>query len=218
MSESQSMRAARDSSPDLAPPPAARHSPLDDAVAFASAAILIALGIAFFEHARLVTGGTAGLALLLSYGFGVPFGAAFLLINLPFFALGWAKLGAIFALRTGFAVVLVSAVSALQRRWLAFDAVQPAWAALSGGLLIGVGLLILFRHRCSLGGFNVLVLWLQERHGLRAGWVQLGLDAAILLLSVGTVGTVTVALSLIGVTALNVTLAVNHRPGRYMAV
>ena len=53
--------------------------------------------------------------------------------------------------------------------------------------------------------------WLRTR-------VQLGLDAAILLLSLGTVGALTIALSLIGVTALNVTLAVNHRPGRYMAV
>ena len=217
MSESQPMRFAVRSSTDSAPP-AARHSPIDDTVAFASAAILIALGIAFFEQGRLVTGGTAGLALLLSYGLGLPFGAVFLLINLPFFALGWAKLGASFALRTGFAVVLVSAISALQRRWLAFDAVQPAWAALTGGLLVGVGLLILFRHRCSLGGFNVLALWLQERRGWRAGWVQLGLDAVILLLSLRMVGAATVVLSLLGVTALNLTLAVNHRPGRYVAV
>lgn len=211
------MRLARETPLD-APPPATRHSLIDDTVAFASAAILIALGIAFFEQARLVTGGTAGLALLVSYGLGVPFGAVFLVINLPFFALGWAKLGASFALRTGFAVLLVSAISALQRRWLAFDAVQPAWAALTGGLLVGVGLLILFRHRCSLGGFNVLALWLQERRGWRAGWVQLGLDAAILLLSLGMVGAGTVVLSLLGVTALNMTLAVNHRPGRYVAV
>ncbi|HEY0878946.1 MAG TPA: YitT family protein [Zeimonas sp.] len=212
------MRIARGPSPDPPAPGPARHSFVDDAVAFSSAAILVALGIAFFEHAHLVTGGTAGLALLVSYGFDVPFGVAFLLINVPFFALGWAKLGRSFALRTGFAVVLVSAVSALQRRWLAFDAVAPVWAAVSGGLLVGVGLLILFRHRCSLGGFNVLVLWLQERHGWRAGWVQLALDAAILLLSLGMVGAGTVALSLVGVTALNVTLAVNHRPGRYIAV
>ncbi|MCD6733779.1 MAG: YitT family protein [Burkholderiaceae bacterium] len=211
------MRFAVRSSTDSAPP-AARHSPIDDTVAFASAAILIALGIAFFEQGRLVTGGTAGLALLVSYGLGLPFGAVFLLINLPFFALGWVKLGASFALRTGFAVVLVSAISALQRRWLAFDAVQPAWAAVTGGLLVGVGLLILFRHRCSLGGFNVLALWLQERRGWRAGWVQLGLDAIILLLSLRLVGAATVVLSMLGVTALNLTLAVNHRPGRYAAV
>ncbi len=213
------MRIARELPPD--PPssiPPARHSFVDDTVAFASAALLVSLGIAFFEHARLVTGGTAGLALLLSYRFELPFGAAFLLINLPFFAFGWTRLGRSFALRTGFAVALVSAVSALQHRWLSLGAVQPVWAALSGGLLVGVGLLILFRHRCSLGGFNVLVLWLQERYGWRAGWVQLGLDAAILLLSLGTVGAGTIALSLIGVTALNVILAVNHRPGRYMAV
>lgn len=194
------------------------HSFVDDALAFGSAAILIALGIAFFEQARLMTGGTTGLALFLVYRFELPFGAAFLLLNVPFFALGWLRLGRSFALRSGFAVALVSILSELQHAWISFGSLQPAWAALTGGLLVGVGLLILFRHRCSLGGFNILVLWLQERYGWRAGWVQLALDVSILLLSLSTVDATTIALSLIGVTALNVTLALNHRPGRYMAV
>lgn len=198
--------------------PIARHSLVDDGVALASAAILVALGIVFLEQAQLVTGGTAGLALLASYRFGLSFGIAFLLINLPFLVLGWKQFGPVFVLRTGLVVVLVSGITGLHRRWLAFEPLQPAWAALTGGLLVGVGLLILFRHRGSLGGFNVLVLWLQERFGWRAGWVQLALDAAILLLSLMIIDPWTIAWSLIGVTALNVTLAINHRPGRYMAV
>ena len=83
---------------------------------------------------------------------------------------------------------------------------------------MGVGLLILFRHRGSLGGFNVLVLYLQERFGWRAGWVQLGLDTAILLLSLSVVSPLVIAISLIGALSLNLTLAINHRPGRYIAV
>jgi uncharacterized membrane-anchored protein YitT (DUF2179 family) len=87
-----------------------------------------------------------------------------------------------------------------------------------GGLLAGVGLLVLFRHQASLGGINVLVLYLQERYGLRAGVVQLCLDALILAASIPTISFRAVAISLLGAAVLNLTLAINHKPGRYMAI
>jgi len=204
--------------PETIPAPVHRHSAVEDVLAFLSAAVFAALGIAFLEHAGLMTGGTTGLALLLTYRFGLPFGAAFVLVNLPFFALALWRMGWRFTVKTAVAVLLLSAVTEFQRPLLALGAVHPAWAALVGGLLLGIALLILFRHQGSLGGLNVLVLFLQERFGWRAGWVQLALDVAILLLSLGVVAPSIVALSLIGAAALNVTLAVNHRPGRYMAV
>jgi uncharacterized membrane-anchored protein YitT (DUF2179 family) len=200
------------------PDPALRHTWLEDALAFLSAAILAGLGIAFFERAGLMTGGTAGLALLLSYATGVAFGLAFVLVNLPFLALALLRMGWRFTAKTAAAVALLSAVTELQRPMLVLERIHPAYAAPAGGLLVGIGLLILFRHRGSLGGFNVLVLYLQERFGWRAGWVQLALDAAILLASLAVVSPATVAISLIGALALNVTLAINHRPGRYLAV
>jgi len=204
--------------PEPDAPTVHRHSRVEDVLAFLSAAILAALGIALFERGGLMTGGTAGLALLVSYRFGLGFGPAFVLVNLPFFALALWRMGWRFTAKTAAAVLLLSAVAEFQRPLLALGAVQPAWAALVGGLLLGIALLILFRHRGSLGGFNVLVLYLQERFGWRAGWVQLALDAVILLLSLAVVAPWIVATSLIGALALNVTLAVNHRPGRYMAV
>lgn len=45
---------------------------------------------------------------------------------------------------------------------------SPVLAAVVGGLLCGTGMLILFRHRASLGGLDTLVLYLQERLGWRA--------------------------------------------------
>ena len=216
------------SAPSVAPPAAGpglgpapdslRHTAIEDAIAFVSATVLVGLGVALFENAGLMTGGTAGLALLLSYRTSLGFGPAFLLVNLPFFLLAVFRMGWRFTLKTVAAVTLLSAVSELQRPLLDLGSASPGYAAPVGGLLVGVGLLILFRHRGSLGGFNVLVLYLQERFGWRAGWVQLGLDAAILLLSLAVVPPAIVAISLVGALALNVTLAINHRPGRYMAV
>ncbi len=204
-----------------APPAAAtplRHTRVEDAIAFVSAAILASLGVAFFEQAGLMTGGTAGLALLLSYSTELRFGLSFALVNLPFFALALLRMGWRFTAKTVAAVTMLSLATEALRPLLVVERIHPVYAALAGGLLIGIGLLILFRHRGSLGGFNVLVLYLQERFGWRAGWVQLALDGAILLGSLAVVPPATVAISLIGALALNATLAINHRPGRYMAV
>jgi uncharacterized membrane-anchored protein YitT (DUF2179 family) len=83
---------------------------------------------------------------------------------------------------------------------------------------MGTGMLILFRHRASLGGFNVLVLYLQERFGWRAGLVQMGLDCAIVILAFALTDWWHIALSVLGAVVLNQTLAINHRTGRYVAI
>jgi hypothetical protein len=76
-------------------------------------------------------------------------------------------------------------------------------------------MIILFRHQASLGGLNILVHWLQERFGWRAGYVQLAIDV---LAIIGTSLTVLAARPHPGLAgrcgaALNLTLAINHRPG-----
>ena len=98
------------------------------------------------------------------------------------------------------------------------DQINPAYAAVMGGLLAGVGLLILFRHRASLGGVNVLVLYLQERYGWRAGYVQLALDGTITAMSIPLISPSAIAMSLLGALVLNLTIAINHQPGRYVAI
>ena len=101
--------------------------------------------------------------------------------------------------------------------WLRLEMVQPLFAAVGGGLMIGTGFIILFRHRASLGGLNAVVLWLQERFGWRAGHVQMVIDSAILLASWPWIDAKRLALSVLGAAAMNFALAINHRPGRYMA-
>lgn len=101
---------------------------------------------------------------------------------------------------------------------LSFEHLSPPLAAVLGGLLCGTGMLILFRHRASLGGLNILVLYLQERLGWRAGKVQMLMDGLIVLGALWVTDGERVALSVLGAVVLNLTLAINHRPGRYMAM
>lgn len=196
---------------------AARHTPFDDAQALITGALFVALGIVLFRAAGLLAGGTAGLAFLVHYATGWPFGLLFFAINLPFYALAWRAFGRAFTLKTFAAVALVSFAVEVIPQLMAIERIDPWFAALMGGCAIGVGLLMLFRHRASLGGLNVLALMLQERRGWRAGRVQMALDAAIVVAALAIVEPWRVALSVLGAVALNLVVAVNHRPGRYLA-
>ena len=171
-----------------------------------------------FGQAGLLTGGTAGIAFLIRYATGMDFGLAFFLVNLPFYLFAWRRMGAEFTLKTFAAVALLSLFAHLLPRGIAFEYLSPVLSAVLGGLLCGAGMLMLFRHHASLGGMNVVVLYLQERMGWRAGKVQMAIDCLIVLGALWVTDWRCVALSVLGAVVLNMTLAVNHRPGRYMAV
>ena len=127
-------------------------------------------------------------------------------------------MGKAFAVKTFAAVGLLSLFTHFLPLGLHFDRLAPPVAAVLGGLLCGAGMLMLFRHHASLGGLNVLVLYLQERLGWRAGKVQMAMDSLIVLGALMVADGERVALSVLGALVLNLTLAINHRPGRYTAI
>ena len=200
------------------PQPGNRHTLLEDLQALLTGTLFIALGVAMFKHAGLLTGGTARLAFLLHYATGVSFGKLFFLINLPFYWIAWRRMGRRFTFKTFIAVALLSALTELQPLALQFDSLQPLYAAVMGGLLMGSGFLMLFRHRASLGGVGIVALALQQERGWRAGKVQMAVDVAILLAALFVVDPQHIGYSLVGALALNLTLAINHKPGRYIAM
>ena len=195
-----------------------RHQLWEDVLAMLLGTLLVSIGIVLYTKATLLTSGAAGLALLLQFTTGVNFGILFFALNLPFYWLAIRRMGWRFALRTFIAVGLVSAFSWATPGWVRIESVDPIYAALAGGSLIGLGLLALFRHRTGLGAVNILALYLQETHGIRAGWFQLGVDALILLGALFLLPMDKVLISLAGAAVLNLILAVNHKPGRYMGV
>jgi uncharacterized membrane-anchored protein YitT (DUF2179 family) len=198
--------------------PALRHRPYEDIQALLTGTLFVSVGVVMFGHTGLLTGGTAGVAFLVHYATGWNFGLVFFVINLPFYGLAFKRMGKRFTVKTFAAVGLMAVLSNVVPQMVRFDALNPAFTAVFGGLLMGAGMLILFRHRASLGGFNVLVLYLQERFGWRAGRLQMGLDCAIVLGAFALTDWQHIALSILGAVVLNQTLATNHRAGRYMAL
>ena len=195
-----------------------RHRPHEDVQALLTGTLFVALGVVMFGHTGLLTGGTAGIAFLIHYATDWNFGLVFFLINLPFYGLAWQRMGKAFTLKTFAAVGLMSVFVNLLPKLVSFQSLSPPFTAVMGGLLMGTGMLMLFRHRASLGGFNVLVLYLQERFGWRAGRIQMAFDCTIVMASFALVDWQHVALSVLGAVVMNQTLATNHRAGRYITL
>ena len=194
------------------PPP---HTTLEDVAAIITGVLLVSVGVAFFKQAGLVTGGMAGLGFALHYATGIGFGVWFFLLNLPFYWLAIRKMGWAFTMKTFCTVGLLSLVTELQPRFFHIDSIQAPYAAVVGGMLMGVGMLVLFRHRCSMGGLGIAALYLQQRYGWRAGYVQMVFDCLILISAFFIVDVERALWSILAALTLNQVLSMNHRPGRY---
>ena len=193
------------------------HRFYEDLLALFCAGVMVSLGITLFNSQGLITGGTAGLAIIAMHLTAMDFGILFFLINLPFYVIAWTRLSKRFTINTFITVSLISLFSTYMPQLITIESVHPIFAAIVGGMLIGVGLLIMFRHKSSLGGIGILALYLQNKFSLRAGNVGLVADSAILGASLMLFRFDLVALSVAGAVTLNLLIAVNHKPGRYQA-
>ncbi|TXR53620.1 YitT family protein [Reinekea thalattae] len=192
-----------------------RHPLVEDLLALITASAAVSIGVYLFKLCGFLTGGTAGIALILTKVSFLSFGQAFFLVNLPFYYLAWTRMGKRFTLNTFIAVTTVSFVSdLLPKLWVVTD-VNVFFAAISGGLLVGLGILIMFRHQSSLGGLGVLAKYLQEQGIMNAGRFQLVVDVCIITVGFFLVPFTTLLLSILGAVAMNMVIAVNHKPGRY---
>jgi uncharacterized membrane-anchored protein YitT (DUF2179 family) len=197
-------------------PKVKKHTRIEDVQAVILGTLIIALGVNLFTHAGLLTGGSAGLAFLIQYSTSLTFGQAFFLINIPFYLLAVIHFGWEFTIKTFLAVFCLSIFSDVTPMLVTFDQLNPIYASVAGGFLMGVGFLMLFRHNASLGGLNILARYLSEKYGISMGKFQMIIDCMIVLLSVFVVDYTLIIISFVGAIALNMIIAVNHKPGRYM--
>lgn len=195
----------------------ARHSAPEDAQGLIFGTLMCALGLQFLGHAGLITGQTAGLALVISYATGWGFGPVFFVVNLPFYWLGYRRIGLRFTVKSLIAVSLLSVMAQVMPQYLSFAVLHPLLAGVLFGFTTGAGLLALFRHGASLGGIGIVALMVQDRTGFRAGWLQMGFDAVLFALAFLWIPAERVLWSLPGVVILNLVLAINHRRDRYVA-
>lgn len=194
-----------------------KHTLIEDVFAMSVGVVLTSFGIFLFQKAGLVLGGVAGISLIVTYFTNWPFGLVFFTINLPFYLFGLKSLGATYIIKTFCAVLGLSVLVPLYPSYIEVGVVHPSLGSICGGTMIGLGLLALFRHGAGLGGFNILVNWLQTRQNIRAGYSQLIMDFCVLASAVFVISAWQLFWSVVGAVVFNMILGVNHKPGRYTA-
>lgn len=130
-----------------------------------------------------IDGGVTGIALMLSTITGVPFGAYFVGINLPFLYLGYKHIGRSFTYQTLWGVVCVAVFSSLfhYARPITDD---PFLAAIYGGIILGLGVGLIIRSNGSLDGTEIVAIILDKKISFSVGEIIMGFNLFIL----GTAG------------------------------
>lgn len=92
-------------------------SELKKAVGLAVGAAIYSAGLNLFLIPNdIIDGGITGISLLVQALTGIPFSVLIVLLNLPFFYIGYRRLGARLALSSTFAIVILSLCSSYSRR------------------------------------------------------------------------------------------------------
>ena len=138
----------------------------------------------FLVPAQLVSGGLSGAGQILYYLYGWPIGLVVFLGNIPLFILGWRYLGGPrFATRTILAIAAFSGFTDLllaQTGQSAFTP-DPFLNTLYGGIMMGVGLGIVYRGRGTSGGTDIIGRILNRQLGLSISMAYLVTEALVIL-------------------------------------
>lgn len=201
----------------LPDPSAARHSLIDDVQGLSTGVVMCSLGLSLLNSIGLITGQTAGAAIILAHLTGFSFGLCFFLFSLPFYWLGYSRLGLNFTVKSVLCVAVLSALTDFIPTEFVIERLNPLLGVFFFGTVTGIGLLAVFRHGGSLGGFGIVALYIQDTFGIRAGYVQLAVDAILFLIAAFLFPPSVVLWSLAGAVILNGLIAFNHRRDWYVA-
>lgn len=159
--------------------------------------LALGLGVsAFLQPNQIASGGTPGMAILISHLSGLTTGTIMLLLNVPLLVLGYCYLGQGFVWRTVVAVVAVSGWVDLFNEILQIGALtgNPLLAALYGGVAIGVGVGLILKGNASAGGPTIIARIVALRTSIRPGQLILAMDALIVCASALVFGAIEPAL------------------------
>ena len=162
---------------------------------------LMGLGIGvFLVDAKVVPGGVSGLSMTVYYlsGGRLPVGIMMWVFNIPLFIWGILELGKQFGVRTFIGFTISSFFVDFFRGALPFIGGIPLHdspsinslvqndfllAVLSGGVLLGLGLGIIFKYRGTTAGSDVIAAVAQKRFGMKPGQTFMIVDFLVISLA-----------------------------------
>lgn len=150
---------------------------------FGTAIMAFAL-VAFLIPHRLAAGGISGLAVLLFHLFRLPVGLTIIALNIPLFIISYFLLGRRVLLHSLMGTLFFSGLVELFGFTFTLNITADILlAAVYGGVLMGLGLGLVFRSRGSTGGTSLISLILSRLTGISTGQGLLGSDLVVILLA-----------------------------------
>ena len=157
--------------------------------------IMIALGSAIYGLSinmisipnQLTDGGLSGISLLLFHWWKVNLGFSTLILNIPLILIGFRFLGKKLMIETLWGTICLSfflnfwrLIPIINQLNLEHDLLL---AAISAGLLSGLGLGIVFRYNGTTGGSDIIARILQQEKDIKSGKTFFIIDVIVLVLS-----------------------------------
>jgi uncharacterized membrane-anchored protein YitT (DUF2179 family) len=158
-------------------------------------ALILAAGFVFFiTPYRIVPGGVYGISIVIHYmtqgvfsfaPAGIPIGTMGLVLNIPLTIIGIKILGPRFGVKTIVGFFLSSFfIDFLTFLWGEKPLVEneALLSAIFGGVLIGLGLGIIFRTKATSGGSDIIGMILEKYTHLPLGQLMIMVDSTIVLI------------------------------------
>ena len=159
------------------------------------AAVVYAAGISLFlDPNQLAPGGITGIAVILNRLIHMETGTLYFLLNVPVVFLGIIKFGIRFMAKTAWAILMTSLFTNLLGNVGAVTD-DLLMAGTAGGILIAIGIGLIFKAGATTGGTDIIVKILRQKYRhLKTGFLFLCMDVVIVGVSGLVFGDVDIAL------------------------
>ncbi|GAB6179394.1 YitT family protein [Desulfotomaculum defluvii] len=145
-------------------------------------AILTAIGLdAFLVPAKIAAGGFSGVATILYHLFSLPVGLVMFIMNVPVFIWSLIRLGPRYTVNSIYGTVALSVFIDLLAPYIPLLTKDLLLACLYGGVLMGLGLGLVFRFNGTTGGTELLAAILRTYMGINIGQLLFIIDGLVVI-------------------------------------
>lgn len=152
----------------------------------------------FFVPHQLLSGGVSGLAIIFYYLFQIPIGLQIFLMNLPLLYAAYRLLGKSYTVITIYGTLLFSSSVDFLRFLAELSPLDdPILAAITGGIMSGIGSGLIFRVNGSAGGLDIIAAIVKKYYSFNFGFVGFSINCFIMLIAAALFGLKPAILTLI---------------------
>lgn len=131
----------------------------------------------FLMPALILDGGVVGVSFITSYLTNIPMGITIVVLNIPFFAVGYKQLGKSFVVKATIAMLVFSFMLKVFKPVNATD--DPLLATVFGGVFLGAGVGLVLKCGGCIDGTETAALLISKKTRLSVGKIILAVNIVI---------------------------------------